>query len=406
MIKIIMPKMSSNMSEGIIVDVLVQSGEEVRKGDELFVIETDKTTAGIVAEDDGVAKLFDTVYPGNVFAVGDLMGFILQRNDSVPEEEILVSIKAPSQSQNEISKPPYEVPSTPSVTLTENQIDEEKPLLATPAARHVAKKNGIDLHDVKGSGPEGRIRHTDIEKILQQNHNIESPSLDVAEPATSTFGFSQRQTRTSEIVTESWRTKPHVSLFIKVDASRLMEKKTIYDTQNYWEGIGKVSLTAMLVKLTAEILNSHPRIKARPLEKGYEVREQTNIGIAVGSEKGLVVPVIADANKKSLSDINEECRLLISKSHKGTLAPNDVADGVFTISNLGMYEIESFTSIILEGQSAILSVGAIQDTVVVREKRIKICPVMTLTLNIDHRCVDGTHGAAFLSALKNKIQKM
>lgn len=404
--KIIMPKMSSNMSEGIIVDVLVRSGDEVKKGDELCTIETDKTTAGITAEQDGIAKLFDILVPGNVFKVGDVMGYIQQGDELVSDELILVHGKIESESQPEISSPIQSVPSSPARMQVESNLDEDNPIIATPAARYIAKSNGIELHDVKGSGPNGRIRHTDVEALIQQSTKTIPDLVEQPVSTESTFLYSQRQVRTSEVVTQSWQTKPHVSLFVKVDASRLLEKKAMYDTQCFWDGHEKVSLTAMLAKLSADLLDAHPRIKARPLAKGYEVRERNNIGIAVASEKGLVVPVITDADKKSLRDINEESRMLVSKSHKGTLAPKDVVDGSFTISNLGMYEVESFTSILLEDQSAILSVGAIQDMAVVKDKKIEICPVMTLTLNIDHRCVDGSHGAAFLSALKHKIENV
>lgn len=401
--KIIMPKMSSNMSEGIIVDVMVQPGDEVEKGDELFTVETDKTTAGITAEQDGIVKLFDVVVPGNIFKVGDVMGYIQHGGESVPDEKILATANVVIEPQEESSR---QTQSVPSRQLRSQLLDGGNPILATPAARFIAKSKGIDLHNVMGSGPEGRIRHTDVETLLRQDTKTKPVVVETTTPDANTFAFSQRQMRTSEVVTESWQNKPHVSLFVKVDASRLLEKKAMYDTQCFWDGGEKVSLTAMLVKLSADLLDAHPRMKARPHAKGYEVRERNNIGIAVASEKGLVVPVITDADKKSLRDINEESRMLVSKSHKGTLAPKDVADGSFTISNLGMYEVESFTSIILEDQSAILSVGAIQDMAIVKDKKIEICPVMTLTLNIDHRCVDGSHGAAFLSALKHKIEKV
>lgn len=404
--KIIMPKMSSNMSEGIIVDVMVRSGDEVKKGDELFTVETDKTTAGITAEQDGVVKVFDIVVPGNIFKVGDVMGFIHHGNELAPDESSPAPGKVDSEPRIEISSPIQSVSKSPARMQVESNLDEDTPILATPAARFIAKNNGIVLQDVKGSGPKGRIRHSDVEALVRQGMEKVPNLVELTASASSTFLYSQRQVRTSEVVTESWQTKPHVSLFVKVDASRLLEKKAMYDTQCFWDGSEKVSLTAMLAKLSADLLDAHPRMKARPLAKGYEVREQNNIGIAVASEKGLVVPVVTDADKKSLRDINVECRMLVSKSHKGTLAPKDVADGSFTISNLGMYEVESFTSIILEDQSAILSVGAIQDMAVVKDKKIKICPVMTLTLNIDHRCVDGSHGAAFLSALKHKIENV
>ncbi len=344
--------------------------------------------------------------PGSVFKVGDVMGFIQQGNELAPDESIPALKKVNPESQIQISGLMQSASSIPAQMQVESKLDEENPILATPAARFIAKNNSINLQDVKGSGPKGRIRHTDVEALIQHGTAIMPNLVEQTASTANTFLYSQRQVRTSEIVTESWQTKPHVSLSVKVDASRLLEKKAMYDTQCFWDGRGKVSLTAMMAKLSAELLDAHPRMKARPLAKGYEVRERNNIGIAVASEKGLVVPVIPDADKKSLRDINEESRLLISKSQKGTLAPKDVADGSFTISNLGMYEVENFTSIILEDQSAILSVGAIQDMAVVKDKKIKICPVMTLTLNIDHRCVDGSHGAAFLSALKHKIENV
>lgn len=381
--KIIMPKMSSNMEEGTIVEQLVASQTPVEQGDDLLTIETDKTTATIQAEAEGVVVFVDEAIEGTIFKVGEVLGYIFKEGESFPTDES--------------ERPKEERPASADLPVKETAVksieEYERPMvLATPAARHLAKVQGIDLFQVKGSGMGGRVRYEDVQTFSD------------AMPPTDHF-FGARQRKGVQVVSESWRSAPHFSLSIDVDTGKLIEKKHTWDVIAELDGEPAISVTAMISKIVADLLDRHPTMKSRPTDDGIMVYPKNNIGFAVATDSGLVVPVIRDADKKSLRTINAESRSLAWMAQSGGLKASDLDEGVFTISNLGMYGIERFTSILIPRQSAILSVGKIEETAIVRAGQIIVRPMMNLTLTVDHRCADGSHGALFLQDLKKAIER-
>jgi pyruvate dehydrogenase E2 component (dihydrolipoamide acetyltransferase) len=401
-----MPKLSDTMTEGVVVKWNKKVGDKVKSGDILAEIETDKATME-----------FESFYDGVLLHIG------VQEKQSAPVDSLLAIIGKGDENVNEILealKGGVNASATSSKETTTNtnkteassvnqkvsaSTDASGRIKASPLAKRLAKEKGIDLSQVKGTGENGRITKRDIENFKPSS--TPSTSASIATSAFADFKESYRDEDLTQMrktiarrLTESKISAPHYYLTIDVD----MENAIAFRTMANQAQDVKISFNDIVVKAVALSLRKHPKVNSSWLGDKIRYYDHIHIGVAVAIEDGLIVPVIRFADKKSLVQISLESKELATKAKERKLQPKDWEGNTFTVSNLGMFGISQFTSIINSPESCILSVGAIRNVPVVKNNQVVSGNVMTLTMACDHRTVDGATGAAFLQTLKNYLE--
>jgi len=399
-INVVMPKLGLTMKDGTIVKWLKKEGETIEKGEPLLEVETEKITAEVEAPASGVLHNILTS-EGSIVSVGELIAIIAEPGEELPPPEEIIEkakklVAAPISEVEEIKKP---VP--PPVV--------EERVRISPLARKLAKEHKIDRMKIKGTGPDGRIVKEDVLRAIEEAKAI--PAVPIAAPPTELVRIAEvvpltgiRRT-TAERLSQSYREAVHVTLTTEVDMT-----ETVKLRQRRLPEIEKgakisLSYTDILVKAVAIALKKNPIINSMLEGDQIKILKNINIGVAVAIEDGLIVPVIRNADEKSLIEIASCLRDLTEKAKQRRLSLDDVSGGTFTISNLGMFEVDTFRPIINPPQSAILGVGAIKDKPVVVNGQIAIRPAMTLSLVFDHRVFNGVPAAIFLKTLKEILEK-
>jgi pyruvate dehydrogenase E2 component (dihydrolipoamide acetyltransferase) len=348
------------MKEGTVVQWFKKEGETVNKGEPLVEVLTEKVTYDIEAPKSGILRKI-LVLEGLEVPVSEVLGVITAPDEQLTEEII---VEAPAKKE---------------------EVVEER-VLASPAAKRLAKEYSIDIAQLKGSGPEGRIVEEDVKKFAEESRV--GPRVREVIPLTGI-----RKTA-AERVTLSAKTAPHSTITMEADmtnATRLREEK-------------QVSYTDILVKAVAKALTEHSIVNSTFDKEQIKIFQDINVGVAVATEKGLVVPVIHDANKKSLKEIASILNDLIEKARASKLSKEELTGGTFTITNLGMFGVEIFTPIINPPETAILGVGKVAEKPVIANKEIAVKPMMYLSLSYDHRVVDGAPAAQFLQKVKQFLE--
>ena len=374
--RVVMPLFHEGINEATIVKWFKKEGEEVKKGEPLVEVMIEKFSYELEAPESGI--LFKTLAKEeSIVSVGTLLAVIAKKGEKIPEIETLV-------------KPDEKVEESP--VIEEKVTKRVKTFLrASPAAKKLAKEHRVDLTKVTPTGPKGRIIARDIEKFLEET----LVSLKVKE----VIPLKGIRKLTAERMTSSAQT-PQVTLITEVDFSEAIKIRG----EILKKAKSKVSYTDILLKAASKALEEHPLLNAALEEDEIKVFEEINIGIAVASPKGLVVPVICEANKKSVTEIASLSGELILKAREGHLSSRDLSRGTFTITNLGMYEIDAFTPIINPPQSAILAVGKIGEKPVVLQGKVAIRSMVLLSLSFDHRVMDGAVAGQFLQRLKQILE--
>ena len=360
--KVVMPRLSLTMKEGTVGLWYKKEGENVEKGEPLVEVFSEKATYDLEAPASGI-----------------LRKILVEEGADVPINTVLAIITAPDEpfSEAEVS------------TETAQAVEEvKKRVLASPAAKRLAREHGVDLSLVGGSGPEGRIVEEDVRRVVEETRGI-LPKVKKIIPLS---GFRKTS---ADRVSASFRTAPHSTVVMEVDASNAI---VLHDRLG-------VSYTTILVKTVAEALAEYSIINSTLEGDRIKIFEDVNVGVAVATENGLVVPVIHNADKKSLEEIDAVIKELTDKARRGKLTREDLAGGTFTITNLGMYDVEFFTPIINPPEAAILGVGRIIEKLVLVDGNIATKPVMMLSLSYDHRIVDGAPASEFLRKVKEKVEK-
>lgn len=402
-----MPRLSDTMTEGTVASWLKNVGDKISEGDILAEIETDKATMEFESFYAGTLlyigiKEGETAPVDSVLAVvgpeGTDVDAVLQagKNDSKPTKEQTTSEASIEQSSA----------STPAETSNETNNNTSDRIFASPLAKKIAQDKGIDLAQIKGSGENGRIVKADVE-----NFTPKAAATQTTQPATQTF-VPAGETNSEEIknsqmrktiarrLSESKYTAPHYYLTIEVDMdAAIASRKTINSLPDT-----KVSFNDMVVKACAMALKKHPKVNSQWTENATIIHHHVNVGVAVAVDDGLVVPVVSHTDLLSLSQIGAAVKDLAGKAKNKKLQPKEMEGSTFTVSNLGMFGIKEFTSIINQPNSAILSVGAIVEKPVVKDGQIVVGNTMTVTLACDHRTVDGVTGAEFLQTLRSFIE--
>jgi len=406
---ITMPRLSDTMEEGTISSWLKKVGDKVQEGEILAEIETDKATMEFESFYDGILSHI-AVNEGETVKVDELIAII-------SENEIDVS-KALESYGKESSNIPVEE-SNDSVEL--NEVDKEinstntssdlnERIKASPLAKKIAKEKNIDLSKVTGTGENGRIIKNDLsdlspveettEQQIQTEENQSPKVVDVIKEETTIVQNSTMRKAIAKNLSKSKFTAPHYYLSVEFNMDNAIafreQYNSIPDT--------KISFNDIVVKACAVALKNHPQVNSQWNDEKIILNNNVHIGVAVGIEDGLVVPVIKNADKESLHSINSKVRDYAVRAKSKKLRPDEIEGSTFTISNLGMFGITEFTSIINQPNSAILSVGAIVKKPVVVNDKIVVSNTMKLTLACDHRSVDGVTGSLFLQTLKGYIE--
>jgi len=438
-VEVFIPKMSDHMETGEIIEWLVHEGDAVEAGQGIVEIMTDKAAAEIEAPATGIVKgIRPGAEKGAVLAVGETIAFIAKRDEDVPvpplirPEEVSVVQSEPDvqksadnmpditpvarrmaeqlgidTSELRGSGPGGRIQKEDIVVYSKKQTDISAPphrALASPAARRRARELGVDITLVQGTGPDCLVREVDVNAYRESvaEYSEKRP----AEEAFEYIDISPVQKTTGIRMLESVRSAPQFSLSLSADMEKLLLiREMIMDRIQAKTG-RRLSITALLIKIVAVSLSKCPRVNSSFEDGRLRVYRDVNIGVAVGSTDGLVVPVVRNADKKSITDINGELRGFEEKSKGMKFKGADLAGGHFTLTNLGMYGIEQFNAIVNPPQSAILAVGKIMQvpagaadgSIVLRKK-------INLTLGVDHRCLDGMQGADFLGLIKRIIEK-
>jgi pyruvate dehydrogenase E2 component (dihydrolipoamide acetyltransferase) len=420
---VVMPRLSDSMEEGTILRWLKSPGEEVALGDELVEIETDK--ANMVYEAPAAGSLIEVVAAeGDTLPIGEVIARLGEPGEApsgdgadATGDPRLPPAEAPPGASPSPAEPSAQAAEAPVAAPTAPTAGGDGRVKASPLARRIAKENGLELASVAGSGPGGRIVKADVERAIALGPAPSVPQAPGA-PAEAAPGARERpetakgQVSTQELtklqqtvarrMAESKATAPHFYLQVEVDMSRCVAARTKLK-QDAAEGDVVPSFNDMVVKAAAIALREHPRANGAYRDGKLELYGRINVGVAVAVRDALVVPTVFDADRKGLRQIAEETRALAQRVRDGTVTPPELSGGTFTVSNLGMFGIDSFSAVINPPQAGILAVGGITETPVVRDGTITTAHLMTLNLACDHRILYGAEGARFVDRIRGLL---
>ena len=411
---ITMPRLSDTMEEGTVASWLKNVGDFVQEGDILAEIETDKATMEFESFNEGTL-LYTGLTVGETAKVDDLLAIIGPEGTDVSAvADNFTAVSAPSEPVEETTPQP-KVLETPKTAVVEQEVVSEPKaetavvnstngrIFISPLAKKIAEEKGIPLHQVKGSGENGRIIKRDVEDFTPAaatTTNSVAKFVATGQEDFDEIKHSQMRKVIAKRLGESKFSAPHYYLAVEFDMDNAIafrqQFNSIPDT--------KISFNDIVVKACALALRQHPQVNSQWFDDRMKLNNYVHIGVAVAVEDGLVVPVVKFANEQSLPQIGSAVRDFAGRARNKKLTPQEMEGSTFTISNLGMFGIESFTSIINQPNSAILSVGSIVEKPVVKNGQIVVGNTMKLTLACDHRTVDGATGAAFLQTLKGFIE--
>jgi len=407
MTELLMPKLGLTMTEGMIVEWLKQPGDTVRKGEPLFVFETEKSTLEFEAPDSGVLTEI-RAQPGQTVACYAVVGLIgeagtkqtavqvVQKSafdgaDALPAGRTFRASPRAKKAARERGVDLRRVQGT-GARITEADVIAFTP--ATPLARRVAAASSVDLAGVNGSGRGGKVTRADVERF--------TPAMPEAQPDLSAIRpFTTVRAITARRMTESVQSAPQVTLTTEADAVELIHAR---QKVNALTAGGRISYNAIFMLICAHALTENPDMNATYTTDGLRMNASINIGIAVDSARGLLVPVVRDVQSLRLNAIQRALSEAIERARDGKSPPSDFEGGTFTISNLGMYDIDAFTPVVNLPEAAILGIGRIVQRVVPHGGQIVIREQVALSLSFDHRAVDGGPAARFLKRIKDLIE--
>jgi pyruvate dehydrogenase E2 component (dihydrolipoamide acetyltransferase) len=386
MSQITMPRLSDSMEEGTIIRWLVPDGTSVEQGQEIVEIETDK--ASMTHEADGSGVLHIIAAEGDTLPVG------------APIAQLLASGEEPPSRQPETAAPAQEQPI--------GQPSPGERVKASPLARRLAAGENLDLSSIRGSGPGGRILRADVERASQHLERRGSQPQTQGAPAkgeTEIVELSRIQSLIARRMAEAKATIPEFTLQRLIDMQAAVELRKELKALAVAGERPVPSYNDMVIKACGLALREFPRANGTYRDGRFELHQRVNIGMAVAAQDALLVPIVPDADALSLWEIAALTRTLASRARDGTITPPELAGGTFSVSNLGMYGIDSFTAVINPPQAAILAVGALAARAVVREGEIVASQTMTLTLTCDHRILYGAEAAEFLELIRARLEQ-
>lgn len=408
--EVVMPQMGYDMQEGKILRWLKKEGEPVARGEVIAEIETDKAAIEMPAYAAGVlGKIY--VEEGATVPVGHVVAVISAPGEEIPERTPDVPAAPPA----EAAAPAREAPAAPSATPSA----AAGTVKASPVARRLAEETGVNLQAVSGTGPGGRITKTDVEAFaaappapsVPSAQPEEAPEEAAATPATTidqapdVVQLDPMRRAIARVTTASNRDVPHFYVTAEIDMDSVMETRSQVnrDLQEQ-EGL-RVSVNDFIIKASAKALARFPNLNAFFDGDSLKMNRMINIGVAMDMKgQGLIIPAVLDVGSKSLVEISKAVRRLAERARSGHLTQEEYTAGTFTISNLGMFNVDSFTAIIFPPQAAVLATGSVKKRPVVRNDQIVVGQVMNATLSVDHRTSDGAEAAQFMGEVKRLLE--
>ncbi|ASL40131.1 MULTISPECIES: pyruvate dehydrogenase complex dihydrolipoamide acetyltransferase [Acetobacter] len=405
--EILMPALSPTMTEGKLARWLKKEGDAVNSGDVLAEIETDKATMEVEAIEEGILGRILVQEGAEGVAVNTPIAILVEEGEAVPDN-IDTPNNVASAAPATASQPA--AASAPIATQAAPAQRADKPVgrvVASPLARRIARQKNIDLAALKGTGPNGRIVKRDVEAALNK-----APDAGQVASAPTASGGSRAVPHTTmrkviaRRLSESKSTIPHFYVSIDVELDALLALRSQLNAMSPAEGADafKLSVNDMLIKASAVALKQVPEVNASYTEDAMILHEDADISVAVSLDDGLITPIVKQADRKSLKDISQEAKDLISRARAGKLKPEEFQGGTFSISNMGMYGVKDFAAIVNPPQAAILAIAAGKKQAVVKGNELAIATVMTVTLSVDHRVVDGAAAARWLSAFRAAVE--
>jgi len=427
MSEVVMPRLSDSMEEGTILSWLKQVGDEVAIGDQLVEIETDKANMAYEADEAGTLTEI-LAQEGETLPIGSPIARIGEGDSGegpsessagpVTEGEPPCSTNRTARGDSPSAPPAEQTPEPDTEAPAESAKSEDgERVKASPLARRLAEEKGLDLKQLQGSGPGGRIVKHDVEEAEIPAGLTPSTQPEGARPAPTdgpAGGTAKGEVEIREPnklqqtiarrMAESKATAPHFYLTIEIDMGKAVEARAAIKTASK-EGDVVPSFNDMVVKACAIALREFPKANGAYRDGKFELYSRVNVGVAVAAEEALVVPTVFDADQKGLRQIASDTRAVAAKVRDGSVTPPELSGGTFTVSNLGMYGIDEFDAVINMGQAAILAVGAIREVPAVRDGEIVPAQLMKATLSCDHRILYGAEGAEFLARVKQLLEE-
>lgn len=399
--RVVMPKLTDTMEEGVVVTWKKEENDAVAAGDILAEIETDKAVMDLEAFGSGFLRKI-LVSEGATVKAGSLIAIIGELDDDIEpaladvnQVQENISPRPPERKQKDAGPQLRPSPPIPEISRATSKELPKKPasIKVSPRAKSKAEGLGVDLSLIKGSGPGGRIVERDVPGMIQSKPVPEDEQV-------ADRPLSQMRKTIARVTTESKAPVPHFYLSAEIsmaEAERL--RSQVKSSRNI-----SLSMTTVFVKAAALALSRHPNINVSFTGDSIRQHGRIDIGVAVALDDGLTTPVVRDCTAKSIFDISTEVQTLVERAHKKQLAPEEYTGATFSISNLGMYQIENFIAVLVPPQAASLAIGAIQSVPVADGQQVKIDRRMKVTLSCDHRALDGAQGALFLQSFKKILE--
>ncbi len=418
---ILMPALSPTMTEGTLARWLKHEGDRITAGDVIAEIETDKATMEVEAVDEGV--LGKILVPDGTAGVkvNDPIAVLVEDGETAGASPPAAKSATPATP----AAPQPAAPSAAPAPQANGHAQDSERIFASPLARRMAKQAGIDLNAIKGTGPNGRIVRADIESAhkpaeapapaVVKTPLSEPPVSAARPPSTPTAQITTPHDKlpisgvkrvTARRLTEAKQTIPHFYVTMDLELDELLKLRTSLNAKSPKDGPGafKLSVNDLLIKACAVTLRRVPRVNASWTDEAIIQYHDVDISVAVSIPDGLITPIIRQADRKGLSAISVESKALIERARAGKLKPDEFQGGSFSISNMGMYGVREFAAIINPPQAAILAVAAAEQRAVVKAGALAIATVMTCTLSVDHRVVDGALAAEWMAAFKAIVE--
>ena len=394
---VIMPQMGFDMEEGTVVRWLKAEGDNVDRGEPIVEIETDKATVEVESFASGLLRRI-VVTEGITVPVGQIIGIIASADEDLPQ------IPSPSTGEGEGDSSTPTTAATPASVISEPAPTPPAPskgdrILVSPLAKRIAEEKGVDLSTVTGTGPKGRITKEDV---LDAAEADQAPAPEPSAVADVTELSRMRQT-IARRMTQSKQEMPHFYVTASIDMTRAMTLRE--ELNELWAGEARLTVNDLIIKASALALAKFPAFNSHYADGKIKHNPSLNIGVAIALEDGLIAPAILDCGGKSLKDISAASRDLSTRARNGVLKPQEYTEATIAISNLGMFQIDSFIAIINPKQSASIAVGSVTKQPVVRDGQITIADIMQCTISADHRVVNGAEAAQFVNEIKSHLEK-
>ena len=400
--EIIMPQMGYDMKEGKVVRWLKTEGDTVERGEIIAEIETDKAVVEMEAYSAGLLRSIITK-EGNSVPVGSVIGYIGTADEVIPTPD------ATNSSSKAANEPKIEMSESTNSPAKET-ITPSSGVRASPIAKKLARDLKIDLSTITGSGPGNRITKEDV-LATQNSTKVSSfgpkpkPTpgvLSSQSPTGTETTLSKMRLAVANVTTQSKQTIPHFYVSVDIDMTNSVEARKQLNEK--LAGRVKISINDLIVKACAQAIQTYPSFNSVYVEGKIRTAEHINIGIAIALDQGLIMPAITNCESKSVPDLAIASKDLVNRANQGVLKSEEYSSGTFSVSNLGMFNVDNFIAIIYPGQSAVLAVGSIRSKPIVEDGKIAIRDIMHATVSVDHRVSDGAEAAKFIGEVKHSLE--